>query len=91
MLKQCFKENTRFTDPLPAVGEHRLNTGHNIPLENLKILDCENWDRRRVKEAIHIKQQKQKLNLELPAIYDHVVSRDWLPPKSCDAPNASKP
>ena len=66
------------------MGEQRLNTGHNIPPGNLKILGCEeNWFRRRVKEAIHTKQQKPKLNrdkgLELPVIYDHVVSHDVLP------------
>ena len=83
-LKTRFKEHTRLTPPLSAVGEHRRDTGHNISTEHLKVLECEeNWFRRRVKEAIHIKKNNPMLNrdkgMELPAIYDHVVSHDMLP------------
>ena len=95
-LKQRFKEHTRLTPPLSAVGEHRVNTGHNIPPENLKVLDNEeNWFRRRVKEAIHIKRHNPKLNrdkgMELSAIYDHVVSRERLPPSNVAQQRLHKP
>lgn len=77
-LKVRLKEHTRRTPPLTAVGEHCTNTGHNIPVQNVKVLDTEQlWLRRKVKEAILIKERHPVLNrdkgLELPAIYDHIV------------------
>ena len=79
-LKVRFKEHTRHTYPLTAVGEHCQATGHSIPPSNIKVLDTETpWYRRKVKEALFIREKQPPLNrdrgLELPAIYDHIVSR----------------
>ena len=81
VLKTRFKEHTRKTAPLTAVGEHIRDTGHNITPENIVILDNEeSWTRRRIKEALYIKEHRPDLNrdqgVELPPIYDHLVSRD---------------
>ena len=80
VLKTRFKEHIRRTPPHSAVGEHRDNTGHSFPESNIKVLDSEeHWYRRKVKEALQIKEKRPSLNrdrgLELPAIYSHIVSR----------------
>ena len=83
VLKVRFKEHTRLTHPLTAVGEHCAKTGHSIPASNLKVLDPEEpWLRRKVKEALLIKEKTPSMNRErgweLPAVYDHIVSHGAL-------------
>ena len=78
VLKVRFKEHTRLTPPLTAVGEHRKASGHSIPPSNLKVLDSEDpWYRRKIKEHLFIKKNAPSLNrdrgFELPAIYNHIV------------------
>lgn len=68
-----------------AIFEHCDSKGHKIKPENTKILNTEdNFWKRKVKEAIEIKQRKPSLNrdegLELPRVYDSLlVSRDHSP------------
>jgi len=71
-----------------ALHEHCDNTGHNIKAENTTILTSEeHLMKRKVWEAIAIKQRRPSLNrdegLELPPVYntlllshDHPTSRD---------------
>ena len=65
-----------------AIYEHCHTTGHTINPEDTKVLSSEEhfW-KRKVKEAIEIKQRRPRLNrdegLELPRVYDGLlVSRD---------------
>lgn len=72
-----FKEHTKLDKPT-GVGDHCNATGHSVSLENTKILEREqDWMRRKVKEAIHIKQQKPTMNrdqgYQLPAIYNRII------------------
>ena len=83
VLKVRFKEHTRLKHPLTAVGEHCATTGHPILASNVKVLDVEEpWLRRKVKEALLIKENLPSMNRdrgwELPAIYDNIVSRGAL-------------
>jgi hypothetical protein len=69
--------------PLTAVGKHIEDTGHGIPEDNIKILDTESVKhRRRVKEALYIKEHTPDLNrdqgIDLAPIYSHIVSRGRL-------------
>ena len=80
-LKVRYKEHSRLRSPVTAVGEHKREKGHDFPPSNIKILDSEEqWLRRRVKEALFIKERNPNLNrdrgMELPPIYSHLVSRD---------------
>ena len=80
-LKIRFKEHTRLTRPLSAIGEHIESTGHDIYPNDIKVLDTEQtWLRRKIKEALYIKEHQPELNrdrgYELAPIYDHLVSRD---------------
>ena len=65
-----------------AVHEHCDNTGHNIEADNTTILTSEDSNiKRKVKEAILIKQRRPSLNrdegLELPPVYTPLLeSRD---------------
>ena len=65
-----------------ALYEHCENTGHTFDPKNTKVLATEDIHlKRRVKEAIQIKQMRPTLNrdegLELPAVYGPLlVSRD---------------
>ena len=65
-----------------AVHEHASRTGHNIDWDSTKVLDREqHYYKRKVKEAIHIWQQRPSLNrdagLDLPSIYNHLFSHNW--------------
>ena len=80
-IKVRFKEHNRQYSPVTAVGEHKRDKGHDFPPKNIKILDSEEqWLRRRVNEALFIKERDPDLNrdcgMDLPPIYDHLVSRD---------------
>jgi len=65
-----------------AIHEHCSHTGHKIEPKNTKIIASEDTHiKRRVKEAIAIKQRRPSLNrdkgLELPSVYNTLlVSRD---------------
>ena len=57
-LEFRFKEHTKLDKPT-GVGEHCLNTGHSVSITNTKVLERElDWDRRKVKKAIHIRQRR---------------------------------
>ena len=65
-----------------AIHEHCSNTGHNITARNAKILASESSQmKRKVKEAILIKQRRPSLNrdegLDLPPVYTTLLT-------SCD-------
>jgi hypothetical protein len=79
-LKVRFGEHIRDSAPITAVTAHIQTTGHSMSNRDVKILDSEEfWYRRKVKEALFILDNNPPLNrdrgLELPAIYQHVVSR----------------
>ena len=64
-----------------AIQEHQSQANHEIDWEGVKILDKESVDlKRKIKEAIHIRRQRPTLNrdrgYDLPAIFDHLLSRD---------------
>ena len=81
--------NTRLKEHLTrdssAIKDHCDKTGHKIEPKNTNILTSEdNFWKRKVKEAIEIKQRRPSLNrdegLELPRVYDSLlVSRDPTP------------
>ena len=73
------KENLSCRQPLSAISEHKLNTGHQCSMKDVKILDHEeNWHRRQIKEAINIHREKPTHNRyfgqELPSVLLHLVS-----------------
>ena len=48
-----------------VITEHRISHQHDFDWKNIKILDEEKiLNKRLILEAIHIKQQKQSLNLQ---------------------------
>ena len=48
-----------------VIIEHRISHQHEFHCENVKILDEEKvLNKRLISEAIHVKQQKQSLNLQ---------------------------
>ena len=72
-----FKEHRNLDKPT-GVGDHCLNTGHSVSMENTRILEREeNWLKRKVKEAIHIRQQQPSMNrdqgYQLPPIYYRII------------------
>ena len=81
--------NTRMKEHLSrdssTIKEHCDHTGHKIDPKNTNILTSEdNFWKRKIKEAIEIKQRRPSLNrdegLELPRVYDSLlVSRDPSP------------
>ena len=80
-LRQRFKEHTNLDKPT-GVGDHCQATRHSVSMKNTKVLTCEsNWHKRKVKEAIYIKQRAPTMNTvqgyHLPAIYNQII-----PPKS---------
>ena len=80
-LSQRFKEHTNLDKPT-GVGDHCRATGHSVSMKNTKVLTREsNWHKRKVKEAIYIRQRAPTMNRDqgyhLPAIYNQII-----PPKS---------
>ena len=73
--------NEHRTKEESAVLEHMSATGHRIDWNGVQVIDTEpNEDRRKTKEAIHIRQRKPGMNRDtganLPAIYSSLLSRD---------------
>ena len=73
------KEHLSCRQPLSAISEHKLNTGHQCSMNDVNILDHEeNWHRRKIKEAINIHRKKPTLNRdvgqELPPVLLQLVS-----------------
>ena len=57
-----FKEHTKLDRPT-GVGEQCLNTGHSVSITNTKVLERElDWHKRKVKEAVHIRQRRPTMN-----------------------------
>ena len=80
-LGKIIKEHLSCRQPLSAIGEHKLNTGHQCSINDVKILDHEeNWQRMKIKEAINIHKEKPTLNRdvgqELPSVLVQLVSHD---------------
>ena len=76
-LSVRFKEHCKL-DKTTAVGEHCLETGHSVSLTNTKVLAREeDWFKRKIKEAINIRQQQPSINRDqgyhLPAIYSQIL------------------
>ena len=57
-LGVTFKEHPNLDKPT-GVGEHWLGTGQSVPKNNTREQE---WHRRKVKEAIYIKQQGPTIN-----------------------------
>ena len=67
---------------LSAISEHKLNTGHQCSMKDVKILDHEeNWQRRKIEEAINIHRENPTLNRdvgqELPPVLLLLVTYRW--------------
>ena len=63
LISVRFKEHCKLDKPT-AVGDHCLNTGHSISLTNTKVLAREeDWFRRKVKEAVYMKQRQPSMIL----------------------------
>ena len=78
-LGTIIKEHISYRQPLSAISEHKLNTGHQCSMK--EVLDHEeNWHRRNIKEAINIHRKKPTLNQdvgqELPPVLLQLVSHD---------------
>jgi hypothetical protein len=77
-VKTRLKEHTRHAGPLTAIGEHCLNTGHQITESNIKVIGREDylW-KRKIKEAIEIMQKQPTLNRDtgyyLPPMYKKLL------------------
>jgi len=70
------KEHT--TRSSSAIFEHCDRTGHKINTNNIKVIDSEAHNTtRKIKEAIHIKQKRPRLNrdggMDLPPVYDALL------------------
>ena len=75
----AFKEHCKLDKPT-GVGDHCNATGHSVSMDNLRVLDREqDWMKRKVKEAIHIKQRAPSMNrdqgYQLPPIYGQIIPR----------------
>jgi len=56
---------TRIREHCNVISEHILNFKHNFNWDNVKILDREpNWHKRLISEMLHIKEQKNGINLQ---------------------------
>ena len=61
-LSVWFKEHCKLDRPT-GVGKQCNATGHSVSMDNLGVLDREqDWMKRKVKEAIHIKQRATSMN-----------------------------
>ena len=74
------KKSVRLEGISSAVGEHQMDTGHDIAWQETEVLGVESKTyKRKVKEAIKIRVEKPPLNrdqgLELPALYNTVLER----------------
>ena len=72
-LSVRFKEHCKLDKPT-GVRYHCNATGHSVSMDNLRVIDREqDWLKRKVKEAIHIKQRAPSMNrdqgYQLPPIY----------------------
>ena len=73
------RKSVRLEGLSSAVGEHQMDTGHDIAWNDVSVLGTESRDYpRKVREAIEIRSQHPSLNrdqgLELPALYNRVLS-----------------
>ena len=73
------KKSVRLEGISSAVGEHQMDTGHDIAWDDISVLGVDSKDYpRKVREAIEIKRQQPPLNrdqgLELPSLYNRVLS-----------------
>ena len=78
-LSVRFKEHCKLDKPT-GVGDHCSATGHSVSMDNLRVLDREqDWLKRKVKEAIHIKQRAPSMSrdqgYQLPPIYGQIITR----------------
>ena len=65
-LSVRFKEHCKLDKPT-GVGDHCKATGHSVSMDNVRVLDREqDWLKRKVKEAIHIKQRAPSMRPGLP-------------------------
>ena len=70
------KEHLSCRQRLPAISEHKLSTGHQCSMKDIKILDHEeNWLRRKIKEAINIHREKPTLNRDVGQLTIGLVYR----------------
>ena len=78
-LRTRLSEHERPTSP---VGEHANKEQHKIDWDGVRILDREeDWYRRGVREAIHIRRSGSDLNRDrgrhdLPVVYNRLLSLD---------------
>ena len=82
-----FKEHVNLRHSSSAIAEHMKKTKHEFPVENIKILSCEDHTiKRRVKEALAIRKTRPNLNrdfgYDIAPVYQPLLSRDRLHPTS---------
>jgi len=82
-LETRFKDHMNLRTSNSAVSEHMKQTGHCLSKEGAKIITSdENQTRRKVKEAITIRQQRPTLNrdqgTELPPVYNKLLLPDLM-------------
>ena len=73
------KKSVRLEGISSAVGEHQMDTGHDIAWKEISVLGIESKDYpRKIREAIEIRTQHPLLNrdqgMELPALYNRVLN-----------------
>ena len=78
-LSVRFTEHCKLDKPT-EVGDHCNATGHSVSMDNLRVLDREQyWMKRKVTEASHIKQRAPPMNrdqgYQLPPIYGQIIPR----------------
>jgi len=65
-LSTRIKQHLPCRQPLSAVSEHKLNTDQQCSMRDVNIFDSEeNWQRRKIKEAINIHRGKTVLNRDI--------------------------
>ena len=89
-FKKRLQEHKRPSNKSSPVVEHQQSAGHRIDETNIKIIEKEeDWFKRGVKEAVHIRANKCNLNRDrgrhhLPAVYNPSIRSHVTPVVSCD-------
>ena len=78
-LSVRLKEHCKLERPT-GEGDHCDASGHSVSVGNLRVLDREqDWMKRKVKKAIHIKQRAPSMNrdqgFQLPPNYGQIIPR----------------
>jgi predicted GIY-YIG superfamily endonuclease len=82
-LKKRIKEHQDVNHNITGIGEHIVNMSHSFNKKHMSVIvKEEDTVKRKVKEALLIRRKRPELNrdlgIELPPIYDSMLSRDRL-------------